>query len=90
MYESIHDLPVVCQLNLPEAALKVYREAFNRAWSAAAEEKSRYQQAQERAWSAVRREFEREKETGRWVRRTAAPERRVVRTVDVEEQRAAR
>jgi cation transport regulator ChaB len=77
MYDSIEDLPFVCQLNLPEAALKVYREAFNRAWSAAPAEERRYQLAQEKAWSAVRREFEREKETGRWVRRRGALEPRI-------------
>jgi cation transport regulator ChaB len=77
MYDSIHDLPFVCQLNLPEAALKVYREAFNRAWSTAAGEERRYQLAQDKAWSAVRREFEREQETRRWVRRSVPLEPRV-------------
>ena len=77
MYDSIHDLPIVCQLNLPEAALKVYREAFNRAWSASSENGSRYRAAQEQAWTEVREKFEREKATGRWVPKTAQLEPRV-------------
>jgi len=71
MYDSIQDLPMVCQLNLPEAALKVYREAYNRAWRQAGECDARHYQAQSRAWAAVRDRFEREKETGRWIPKAA-------------------
>ena len=67
MYETIEDLPFVCRLNLPEAALKVYREAFNRAWSQSAEGRSRYRNAQDHAWTEVRKRFEREQATGKWV-----------------------
>jgi cation transport regulator ChaB len=77
MYDSIHDLPIVCQLNLPEAALKVYRDAFNRAWARSSENGSRYRTAQEHAWTEVREKFEREKATGRWVPRAAQLEARV-------------
>lgn len=71
MYESIEDLPIVCQINLPEAALKVYRAAYNHAWSQCGEDPERHALAQGKAWSAVRENFEREKETGRWIPRTA-------------------
>lgn len=77
MYDSIHDLPFVCQLNLPEAALKVYREAFNRAWNAAQDDGKRYSTAQNHAWTEVRKKFERDKDTGRWVPKTAQLEPRI-------------
>jgi len=86
MYDSIHDLPIVCQLNLPEAALTVYREAFNRSWSRSGEHGSRYRTAQEHAWSVVREKFEREKATGRWVPRAAQLEPRMA---PAENKRAA-
>lgn len=77
MYDSIQDLPFVCQLNLPEAALKVYREAFNRAWSNAQEDGRRYTTAQSHAWTEVRKKFERDKDTGRWVPKAAQLEPRI-------------
>jgi cation transport regulator ChaB len=77
MYETNQDLPFVCQLNLPEAAQKVYREAFNRAWSRAGEDRSRYRMAQDHAWTEVRKRFEREKESGRWVPKAAQLEPRL-------------
>jgi cation transport regulator ChaB len=69
MYDSIHDLPYVCRLNLPEAAQRIYRDAFNRAWRQASEEKTRHQFAQTQAWTEVRTRFVRDPETGRWVAR---------------------
>ncbi|HEX2120122.1 MAG TPA: ChaB family protein [Thermoanaerobaculia bacterium] len=69
MYESIDDLPIVCRLHLPTSALRVYRDAFNRAWKDAPDGKSRHHVAQTRAWSEVRERFERDKVTGRWVRK---------------------
>lgn len=77
MYDSINDLPFVCQLNLPEAAQKVYREAFNRAWNTAGDDSARYRAAQSHAWTEVRKKFERDKDTGRWVPKAAQLERRV-------------
>jgi cation transport regulator ChaB len=69
MYESINDLPFVCQFNLPEAALKVYREAFNRAWKRAGDVQSRFHLAQTEAWLTVRTRFERDP-YGRWMPKT--------------------
>ena len=84
MYETNQDLPFVCQLNLPEAAQKVYREAFNRAWSKASEDRSRYRAAQDHAWTEVRKKFERDKDTGRWVPKAAQlePKRAVAASHD--------
>ncbi len=91
MYDSITDLPIVCQLNLPEAALKVYREAFNRAWKRGSEDATRFRTAQEQAWTAVRSKFEREKATGRWVPKAAPLEPRTAEAkVAAAKKRAAR
>ena len=65
MYDSLEDLPMVCRLNLPDDALLVYRDEFNRAWRRT----SRYRAAQDHAWREVRKRFERDKKTGRWVRK---------------------
>jgi cation transport regulator ChaB len=70
MYDSIQDLPFVCRLNLPEAAQRIYRDAFNRAWRQTEDAKTRYRFAQQQAWIEVRKRFEREKETGRWIARS--------------------
>lgn len=72
MYTSIHDLPFVCQLNLPEAALHVYRESFNHAWEGAAGSAERFATAQNHAWRAVREHFERDRVTGHWAAKSAA------------------
>ncbi|HEX8411535.1 MAG TPA: ChaB family protein [Thermoanaerobaculia bacterium] len=69
MYQSIKDLPIVCQLNLPEPALKLYRAAFNRAYlRIRSDAKSRYLAAQNRAWVEVRKHFARDP-LGRWTPR---------------------
>jgi cation transport regulator ChaB len=62
-YKTIKDLPFVWQLNLPEAAQHVYKDAFNRAWAVRRDER----EARMRAWAEVRRRFARDPETGRWV-----------------------
>lgn len=71
MYTSIHDLPFVCQLNLPEAALHVYRESFNQAWERAAGSPERFATAQNEAWRCVRERFERNRATGNWSAKSA-------------------
>src|SRR5881398_2302284 len=42
-YEKIDDLPVQCQLHLPEPALHVYKDAWNRAWETTADAIARLQ-----------------------------------------------
>jgi cation transport regulator ChaB len=68
-YRSIRDLPFVCQYNLPEPALHVYRDAYNGAWDASAGVADRDAIARRNAWIAVRRTFEKDPVTGRWSRR---------------------
>jgi cation transport regulator ChaB len=65
-YRSIEELPFVCQYNLPEAALLVYRDAYNRAWEESPKGE-RDRTALYSAWAAVRECFEREELTGRWM-----------------------
>src|SRR5437762_6763627 len=54
-YEKIDDLPVHCQLHLPEPALHVYKDAWNHAWETTADAL----EARNRAWAEVRARFER-------------------------------
>ncbi len=75
-YKAIDDLPVHCLINLPKAALQVYKDAFNRAWSRAANHRA----AQMQAWSEVRRLFEKDALSGRWVPRVATARVHVVKT----------
>ena len=72
-YRSIRDLPFVCQYNLPEPALHVYRDAYNAAWDAATAAADREATARRNAWIAVRRTFEKDPVTGRWSRREVQP-----------------
>ena len=67
-YRSIDDLPMVCRYNLPEAALHVYRKAYNEAWEIAPPP-DRDRVALTSAWSAVRAQFVKETLTGEWVQR---------------------
>jgi cation transport regulator ChaB len=62
-YQTIEDLPFHCQLNLPEAAQHVYKDAFNRLWAETADERA----ARSGAFAAVHERFEKDRTTGRWV-----------------------
>lgn len=62
-YDSIEDLPFHCRLHLPDAALRVYKDAWNRAWDRSED----FHQARNTAWMEVRNRFERDSLTGRWV-----------------------
>ena len=62
---TIEDLPFHCQLNLPEAAQHVYKDAFNRVWAETADERA----ARLGAFAAVHQRFEKDPMTGRWVRK---------------------
>jgi cation transport regulator ChaB len=67
-YESIDDLPVHCHLNLPRAALYVYKDAWNRAWDRSQD----FGLARKVAWAEVRSRFERDSLTGRWTAKRGA------------------
>jgi cation transport regulator len=69
-YESINDLPKIVR-NLPKSAKVLYLRAFNSAWdenSEAESEVSREKAAQEAAWYAVKSEYEKDEDTGEWVK----------------------
>jgi cation transport regulator len=69
-YENINDLPKIVR-NLPKPAKNLYLKAFNSAWDEFADvetESSREKAAQEAAWSAVKGEYEKDEDTGEWVK----------------------
>jgi cation transport regulator len=69
-YENINDLPKIVR-NLPKPAKTLYLKAFNSAWDEHGEaetESSREKAAQEAAWSAVKGEYEKDEDTGEWVK----------------------
>jgi cation transport regulator len=69
-YESIDDLPKIAR-NLPKPAKNLYLKAFNSAWdefAQAGSESYREKTAQEAAWSAVKAVYEKDADTGEWVK----------------------
>lgn len=77
--ESIKNIPQPLQSQLPDEALEVYREAYNRAWDeydAGTElgQQNRESVAHRQGWAAVKREFEHNEEKGIWYRKGEEPE----------------
>ena len=69
-YESINNLPKIVR-NLPKPAKTLYLKAFNSAWDEYAQSENevlREKAAQEAAWSAVKGEYEKDEDTGAWVK----------------------
>jgi cation transport regulator ChaB len=69
-YESINDLPKIVR-NLPKPAKTLYLKAFNGAWDEFVQYGSdsyREKAAQEAAWSAVKAVYEKDADTGEWVK----------------------
>jgi cation transport regulator len=68
-YENISELPKSVR-NLPRQAKTVYMKAFNSAWEEGAgeEDASCEKAAHEAAWDAVKLEYEKDEETGEWVK----------------------
>ena len=71
-YETIEDLPFVCRINLPEAAQRVYLDAWNAALAAHGDADL----ARRRAWAEVRRRFAKVTDGSRWI--AVAPVRELV------------
>jgi len=63
-YPTIKDLPFVFQINLPEPAQQIFKDAFNREWAAERDDRA----ARSRAIAEVRRHFVKDPDTGRWTR----------------------
>ena len=68
-YESINELPKSVR-NLPSRAKTLYMKAFNSAWEENDEmqDASREKVSHESAWSAVKIEYEKDEDTGEWVK----------------------
>ena len=69
-YESVDELPKSVR-NLPSRAKTLYMKAFNRAWEEndeLGESAAREKLSHEAAWSAVKVEYEKDCETGLWVK----------------------
>lgn len=70
-YASTSELPKSVR-NLPKPAKNIYLKAFNSAWEELAaespDEQSREKSAHEAAWAAVKREYEKDLDSGEWVK----------------------
>jgi cation transport regulator len=69
-YESISELPKSVR-NLPSRAKTIYLKAFNSAWEENCDiddETARDKESHEAAWSAVKGQYEKDEETGEWVK----------------------
>jgi len=68
-YESISELPKSVR-NLPSRAKAIYMKAFNSFWEECdqTEEAAREKASHESAWSAVKEQYEKDDETGEWVK----------------------
>ncbi len=69
-YESINELPKTVR-NLPARAKTIYMKAFNSACEEgddAGSEMAREKAAHDAAWAAVKLEYEKDEETGEWVK----------------------
>lgn len=70
-YGSNSDLPPAVRHHLPEAALTLYREAFNGAWRQYAASERREEICHRVAWAAVKKRYR--KVGDRWAAIGAAP-----------------
>ncbi len=66
-YQANTDLPDQVRRHLPEHAQDIYREAFNHAYAAHADDPRREEAAHRIAWAAVKRSYV--KEGGSWIAR---------------------
>ncbi|MDM7934055.1 MAG: ChaB family protein [Methanothrix sp.] len=68
-YESISELPKSV-MNLPSRAKTIYMKAFNSFWEEyeLEDEAARERASHEAAWSAVKEQYEKDDETGEWVK----------------------
>jgi cation transport regulator len=68
-YDNINELPKSVR-NLPSRAKTLYMKAFNSAWEENDElaDAAREKASHEAAWSAVKLEYEKNENTGEWVK----------------------
>lgn len=74
-YDSIRDLPDSVRDNLPKHGQLIYKEAYNSAWKQYEDpdkrhgDASREETAHKVAWAAVKKEYEKDEQSGEWVRK---------------------
>ena len=74
-YDSIRELPDSVRDNLPKHAQVIYKEAYNSAWERYEDpdkrrgDASRQETARRVAWAAVKNEYEKDEQSGEWVRK---------------------
>ena len=74
-YETTRELPNNVKDSLPEHAQHIYQEAFNSAWEQYADPEdrrdgqSREETAHRVAWAAVKNKYEKDPDTGEWVKK---------------------
>ncbi|GAB6265653.1 MAG: ChaB family protein [Methanothrix sp.] len=68
-YANISELPKSVR-NLPSRAKTIYMKAFNSCWAdlEIEDETAREKASHESAWSAVKEQYEKDDETGEWVK----------------------
>jgi cation transport regulator len=66
-YKKISELPDRVRDNLPKHAQEIYKEAFNSAWEQYDKDETR---AHRVAWGAVKKSYRKDKESGKWVRKS--------------------
>lgn len=66
-YEKTNQLPDSVRDNLPGHAQEIYKEAFNSAWEQYDHDEER---AHRVAWSAVKNEYEKDQDSGEWVKKS--------------------
>ena len=76
-YENISELPKSVR-NLPSRAKALYMKAFNSFWEEydVNDDAARERASHEAAWSAVKEQYEKDDETGEWVKSEEASGKR--------------
>jgi cation transport regulator len=74
-YNNLSDLPDNVRNVLPKHAQEIYKEAYNSAWDQYDEpeerrgDASREETSHRVAWSAVKRQYEKNEDSGKWVKK---------------------
>jgi cation transport regulator len=74
-YNNLSDLPDNVRNVLPKHAQEIYKEAYNSAWDQYDEpeerrgDASREETSHRVAWSAVKQQYEKNEDSGKWVKK---------------------
>ena len=73
-YKTVNELPDSVRDNLPAHAQEIYKEAFNSAWDQYKDpddrrgDDTREETAHKVAWAAVKNVYEKDDQSGKWVK----------------------